>query len=287
MSTTTFEHTQDAAVADKGYAHPDVLVSTAWLAEHLNDPGLRILESDEDILLYELGHIPGAQKIDWLADLNDSVVRDYVNRDTFQEVIRRLGIDETTTVILYGDKNNWWATYAYWVFQLFGLTNVKIVDGGRTKWEQEGRPYTIDTPKFARSNYTAPERDDSSIRAFKPQVQEHFAAKRPLIDVRSPDEFSGKKTHMPEYPQEGVLRGGHIPGARSVPWARAAKSGWLVQERRRPARNLRAGTGTPSRRRRDRLLPHRRTLEPHVVCADLPARLREGAQLRRLVDRMG
>ncbi len=221
MSTTTLERGHDA-VDDKGYAHPEVLVSTAWLAENLNDPGLRILESDEDILLYELGHIPNAQKIDWLADLNDDTVRDYVNRETFQEVIRRFGIDENTTVILYGDKNNWWATYAYWVFQLFGLTNVKIVDGGRTKWEQEGREYTLDAPTFARSNYTAPERNDNSIRAFKPQVQEHATAKHPLIDVRSPDEYSGKKTHMPEYPQEGVLRGGHIPGARSVPWARAA-----------------------------------------------------------------
>jgi thiosulfate/3-mercaptopyruvate sulfurtransferase len=222
MGTTTVEQSQDAKVADKGYAHPEVLVSTAWLAEHLADPNLRILESDEDILLYELGHIPGAQKIDWLADLNDSVVRDYVNRETFQEVIRRLGIDTTNTVILYGDKNNWWATYAYWVFQLFGLKNVQIVDGGRTKWEQEGRPYTTDVPKFERSSYVAPERDDTSIRAFKAQVQEHATAKRPLVDVRSPDEYSGKKTHMPEYPQEGVLRGGHIPGARSVPWARAA-----------------------------------------------------------------
>ncbi len=169
-----------------------------------------------------MGHIPGAQKIDWHIDLNDDTVRDYVNRDQFESLLRRLGIDETHTVILYGDKNNWWATYAYWVFRLFGFSNARILDGGRTKWELEGREMTTDVPKFAPTEYVARERDDSRIRAFKEQVLQHMKSGGPMIDVRSPDEFSGVKTHMPEYPQEGVLRGGHIPGAKNVPWARAA-----------------------------------------------------------------
>ncbi len=210
------------AIDQKGYAHAEMLVSTEWLAAHLNDPSVRIIESDEDVLLYDMGHIPNAQKVDWHADLNDAVVRDYVSREQFQELLRSKGIDEETTVVFYGDKNNWWATYAFWIFQLFEFKNARVLDGGRTKWEQEGRPMTADVPTFQRTNYTAPERDDSKIRAFKDQVLEHQKKKGKLVDVRSPDEFSGKKTHMPEYPQEGVLRGGHIPGARSVPWAKAA-----------------------------------------------------------------
>ena len=227
MSTTATPATSPAitpSIAQKQYAHPDALVSTDWLAERLNDPSIRVIESDEDILLYDVGHIPNAQKVDWHADLNDPLVRDYVSRDQFQELLRAKGIDNNTTVIFYGDKNNWWATYAFWVFQLFGFTNAKVLDGGRSKWEAEGRPMVTEVPSFQRTNYTAPERDDKTIRAFKDQVLEHMRAKKPMVDVRSPDEYSGKKTHMPEYPQEGVLRGGHIPGAKSVPWARAANA---------------------------------------------------------------
>ena len=208
--------------AAKGYAHPEVLVSTTWLAEHLADPGIRVLECDEDVLLYEISHIPSAQKLDWHHDLNDHVVRDYLSRAQFQQLLRRLGIDETTTVIFYGDKNNWWACYAFWVFQLFGFTNARVLDGGRTKWEHEGRPMVTDVPKFAPSAYVAPERSDARIRAFMDDVRAHMAAGKPLVDVRSTPEYTGERTHMPEYPQEGTLRGGHIPGARSVPWARAA-----------------------------------------------------------------
>jgi thiosulfate/3-mercaptopyruvate sulfurtransferase len=220
MSPTTA--VLDPAATAKGYAHPEALVTTAWLAAHLDDPALRIIESDEDVLLYDTGHIPGAQKVDWHNDLNDPVVRDYIDRAQFQALVRRLGIDESTPVVFYGDKNNWWATYAFWVFRLFGFTNARILDGGRIKWEQEGRPFVTDVPKFAATTYVAPERNDAPIRAYIDDVKRHLAARGTLVDVRSPDEYTGKKLHMPDYPQEGALRGGHIPTAKSVPWARAA-----------------------------------------------------------------
>jgi thiosulfate/3-mercaptopyruvate sulfurtransferase len=214
--------TADPEIQRKGYVHPDALVTTSWLAERLNDPAIRVIESDEDVLLYDTGHIPGAQKIDWHEDLNDPIVRDYVGGDRFQQLLREKGIDESTTVVFYGDKNNWWAAYAFWVFQLFGFTNAKILDGGRAKWDSERRPMTTDVPAYSRTSYAAPARKDERIRAFMGDVRNHVQAHRPLIDVRSPDEYTGKKLHMPEYPQEGALRGGHIPGAKNVPWARAA-----------------------------------------------------------------
>ena len=227
----------DPAIAAKGYVHPEALVSTAWLAQHSSDPAVRILESDEDVLLYDTGHIPGAFKIDWHEDLNDPVVRDYIPRDRFEALVRSLGIDDSTTVVFYGDKNNWWAAYAFWVFQLFGFTQGRLLDGGRMKWEQEGRPMTTERPATPpRSNFHANERKDTPIRAFMEDVRAHLAGKRPLVDVRSPDEYTGKKLHMPEYPQEGALRGGHIPGARSVPWARAANPDGTFK----PASELRA-----------------------------------------------
>jgi thiosulfate/3-mercaptopyruvate sulfurtransferase len=214
----------DPAIATKRYARPEVLVSTEWLAERLGDDSLRILECDEDVLLYEVAHIPGAQKLDWHIDLNDSVIRDYVGREQFQELLRARGIDESKKVVFYGDKNNWWATYAFWVFQLFGFTNAVILDGGRARWEAEGRPMTTERPSFPRTSYEAPERSDEEIRAFFEDAKAQSAARKPLLDVRSPQEFTGERTHMADYPQEGTLRGGHIPGARSVPWARAANA---------------------------------------------------------------
>ncbi|MBV9879732.1 MAG: sulfurtransferase [Gemmatirosa sp.] len=216
--------TLDPAVASKGYAHPEVLVSTQWVADHLDDPTVRLLESDEDVLLFDLGHVPGAQKIDWHQDLNHATVRDYVDRAEFEALLRARGIDDSHTVVLYGDKNNWWATYAFWVFKLFGVRDVRVMDGGRTKWEQEGRPLVAETRSYPPTEYSAPERTDGSIRAFMQDVRAHMDAGRPMVDVRSPQEFTGERTHMPDYPQEGTLRGGHIPGARNVPWARAANS---------------------------------------------------------------
>ncbi len=218
MSTT------DPAIAAKRYAHPEVLVSTEWLAEHLDDDSVRVLECDEDVLLYEVAHIPGAQKLDWHEDLNDSVIRDYVGQEEFQALLRSRGIDESRTVILYGDKNNWWASYAFWVFRLFGFQNMKLLDGGRAKWEAEGRPMNSERPSYPRTSYQAPPRSDDAIRAFYEDALAQSVNAKPLVDVRSPQEFTGERTHMPDYPQEGTLRGGHIPGARSVPWARAANA---------------------------------------------------------------
>lgn len=214
----------DPRIVAKGYAHPEVLVSTEWLAEHLGDPAIRLLECNEDVLLYDLEHIPGAQKIDWHLDLNDPVERDYLDRTQFEALLRRLGIDESTTVIFYGDKNNWWASYAFWVFSLFGLTNLRLLDGGRAKWLAEERPLTTDVPQLPPSTFVAQERRDDAIRAFQHETRQHMAAGKALIDVRSPQEYTGERTHMPDYPQEGTLRGGHIPGARNVPWARAAEA---------------------------------------------------------------
>ncbi|MGH7671014.1 MAG: sulfurtransferase [Gemmatimonadaceae bacterium] len=220
--TTTI--TADQSIQGRGYAHPGSLVSTDWLAEHVSDSTLRVIESDEDVLLYDTGHIPGAQKVDWHLDLNDPLVRDYIDREHFQALVRRLGIDETTPVVFYGDKNNWWACYALWVFQLFGFNNSHVLDGGRVKWELEGRPLVPEIPRYPATEYKAPDRSDSRIRVFIDDVKRHISAHGKLIDVRSPDEFSGVKLHMADYPQEGALRGGHIPGARSVPWSRAANA---------------------------------------------------------------
>ena len=210
------------SITDKGYAHPEALVSTEWVAEHLQDPNVRIVESNEDPLVYPSGHIPGAVQIDWTTDLNDPLRRDYIAAADFAALVSRFGITPDTTVVLYGDRNNWWACYAFWVFQLFGHTNARILDGGRLKWEKEGRPLTREVPSYPASSYPVPaSRQDAPHRAFREQVLTHSETGGQLVDVRSPDEYTGAKLHMPEYPQEGAMRGGHIPGAKSVPWARA------------------------------------------------------------------
>ncbi|HXF03658.1 MAG TPA: sulfurtransferase [Arthrobacter sp.] len=202
------------------YANPDRLVSTQWLADNLGTDGLVVVESDEDILLYETGHIPTAVKIDWHTDLNDPDTRDYVDGEGFAALLGSKGISRDTTVVLYGDKSNWWAAYALWVFTLFGHEDVRLLDGGRDKWIAEGRELTTEVPQPAPVEYPVIERDDAPIRAFLADVLEHFG--KPLVDVRSPEEYTGLRTTMPAYPEEGALRGGHIPTAASVPWARAA-----------------------------------------------------------------
>jgi thiosulfate/3-mercaptopyruvate sulfurtransferase len=208
-------------IETRGYSHPDVLVSTDWVARHVNDPSVRLVESDEDLLLYETGHIPGAVKIDWVTDLNDPLTRDYLDRARMERLLRAKGINQDTTIVFYGDKNNWWATYAFWVFRLFGLTRLKVMDGGRARWVEEGRALTATLPAYPPGNITVGERNDAAIRAFREDVQAHLAKKGQLVDVRSPEEYRGERLHMPDYPNEGALRGGHIPGAKSVPWARA------------------------------------------------------------------
>lgn len=211
------------------YAEGDRLVSTEWVAANAGTPGLVIVESDEDVLLYETGHIPGAVKIDWHTELNDPVTRDYVDGAGFAALMSAKGISRDSTVVIYGDKSNWWAAYALWVFSLFGHDDVRLMDGGRAKWQAEGRELTTATPVPTPADYPLVERDDTTLRAFLPQVIEHFG--KPLIDVRSPEEYSGERTHMPNYPEEGALRGGHIPSAQSVPWAKAANEDGTFKSR--------------------------------------------------------
>ncbi|MEI7770221.1 MAG: sulfurtransferase [Chloroflexales bacterium] len=207
------------------YAHPEVLVDTAWVADHLSDPGVRLVESNEDLLLYETGHIPGAVKIDWVQDLNDPVVRDYLDAERFAALLASKGIARDTTVVIYGDKSNWWATYTLWVFKLFGHPDARILNGGRATWIAEGSELTRAAVSYPPASYTTPTRDDTAIRAFRDQVRAHIAqAGTALVDVRSPQEFSGERTHMPDYPQEGTLRGGHIPTAANIPWAKATNA---------------------------------------------------------------
>jgi len=203
------------------YAHPEVLVSTDWVDQHKQDSSVRIVESDEDLLLYQQGHVPGAVKIDWQNDLQDQLVRDYIDKDRFAELCASKGISNDTTVVFYGDKNNWWATYALWVFKLYGHEKCLIMNGGRKRWELDGRAWDRGAePQYPRANYVAKE-PDLSIRAFRDEVFKHQKQGKPLVDVRSPGEYTGELLHMPDYPQEGALRGGHIPGAANVPWSRA------------------------------------------------------------------
>ena len=217
------------------YAHPERLVTTDWLAEQVaagavgGPDGIVVLESDEDVLLYDTGHIPGSLKVDWHQDLNDQLTRDYVDSEQFAKVMSARGIGRDTTVVIYGDKNNWWAAYALWVMTLFGHEDVRLLDGGRAKWVAEGREMTKDVPTPQPADYPVVERVDAPIRAFKDDVLAHLG--QPLVDVRSPGEYSGELLHMPDYPQEGAMRGGHIPGARSVPWARAANDDGTFKSR--------------------------------------------------------
>lgn len=203
------------------YVHPEVLVSADWVREHLNDPKVRIVESDEDVLLYDMGHVPGAVKIDWQGDLQDQLLRDYITTERFAELCSRSGISNDTTVVFYGDKSNWWACYAFWAFKLFGHRDCRIMNGGRKLWIDQKRPLSTEVPSYAHARYEVEGGDESAIRAFRDEVLAHSKANKPLIDVRSPKEFTGEKLHMEDYPQEGALRGGHVPGAKNVPWGLA------------------------------------------------------------------
>ena len=212
------------------YAHPERLVTTEWLAARLGTPGLVVAESDEDVLLYSTGHIPGAVKLDWHTDLNDPVTRDYVDAEGFAQLMAAKRITRDTTIVFYGDNNNWWAAYALWVCSLFGHADVRLLDGGRAKWIAEGRELTKDVPAPAPTEYPVVARDDRTLRAFKEDVLAHIGHGR-LVDVRSPGEYSGELSHMPDYPQEGAIRTGHIPTANSVPWKRAANEDGTFRSR--------------------------------------------------------
>ena len=223
--TVTYDNS-DRFVA---FAHPETLVSGDWLEAHLSSPGLVVIESDEDVLLYETGHIPGSVKVDWHTELNDAVVRDYLDGEAFAKLMSAKGISRDDTLVFYGDKSNWWATYALWVFKLFGHADVRILDGGRDKWIADGRPTTTNVDSRVVTSYPVVERNDSTLRAFLAYTRAHIG--KPMIDVRSPEEYSGERTHMPSYPEEGALRGGHIPGAANVPWARAVNEDGTFKSR--------------------------------------------------------
>ncbi len=223
--------THDSAERFTQYAHPDMLVSTEWLGKHRDDPNLVIVESDEDVLLYETGHIPGAVKVDWHTELNDQLIRDYRDPEAFAQLMSAKGIGRDDTVIFYGDNFNWWAAYALWVFTLFGHPDVRLLDGGRQKWMAENRTMTTHVAARPETTYPVVERIDGPIRAFRDDVLDHLENGLPLVDVRSPGEFTGELMHMPDYPQEGALRGGHIPGASNVPWKTAANDDGTFKSR--------------------------------------------------------
>lgn len=207
----------------KQYAAPEVIVTTDWVEEHRSDTDrVRIVECNEDVLLYEKGHIPEAVRLDWHTELQHQNRRDYIGPEEFAELCAAKGISNDTEVILYGDKSNWWACYAFWVFKMFGHERCRVMDGGRQKWEAEDRELSRQKPSHPRGEYRPPAVNTSN-RAFRDDTLAHAEAGKPLIDVRSPQEFTGELTHMPDYPQEGALRGGHIPGARNIPWAKAVQ----------------------------------------------------------------
>ena len=268
------------------YAHPEYLVDTEWVAAHLEDPNVRIVESDEDPLLYAIGHIPGSVQVDWFSTLQHPVRRDFVTREQFEEVASNIGITNDTTVVFYGDKSNWFACYALWLFQYYGHENVKIMNGGRAKWEQENRPLVKETPSYEKTAYTAKEAD-KSIRAFRDDVFKQIEAKKPLVDVRSPKEYSGELMHMPNYPQEGATRGGHIPGAASIPWSQAVNETDSTFKTSEELCCLIRRQKHQSRWRYHCLLPHRRTLIIDVVCAEIFAWISQRQKLRWLMDGMG
>jgi thiosulfate/3-mercaptopyruvate sulfurtransferase len=214
----------DTSQSTRGYAHPEVLVSTDWVAEHLDDRSVRVVESDEDILLYDVGHIPGAVKLDWHTDLQDPVARDFVDRAGFELLMSGAGISNETTVVFYGDRNNWYACYTFWLFRYFGHEDCRVMDGGRAKWEAEGRPFNREYPSYPGTTYRAKDAD-ASIRAFRDDVLASVrSGDHALVDVRSPQEYTGEVIHMMGYPQEGAQRGGHIKGAKNIPWGKAANA---------------------------------------------------------------
>jgi thiosulfate/3-mercaptopyruvate sulfurtransferase len=224
------------------YAHPEYLVDTNWVSGHLNDPGVRLVESNEDYLLYETGHIPGAVKVDWFTTLQNPIRRDFLSKEEFETLNSDLGISNDTTVVFYGDKSNWFATYAFWLYRYYGHEKLRIMNGGRAKWALEKRPLVKDVPSYPKAQYHAKDANPA-IRAFRDQVFSHIESKKPLVDVRSPKEYTGELLHMPNYPQEGATRGGHIPGAKNIPWSQAVNEADSTFKSADDLKNLYAGNG--------------------------------------------
>ena len=217
------------------YAHPDVLVETSWLASHLNDPKLRVAEVDYDPAAnYELGHIPGSVLFDWRKDINDPVARDILSADALTALFARAGVSDDTTLVLYGDFNNWFAAFAFWVFTYYGVKNVKLMNGGRKKWIAEDLPLSKDVPTPPAGHFKA-QSPNAALRSYLDDVRKVLpdvqAGKFFLVDVRGPKEFSGEITAPPEYPTEHAQRGGHIPGAKNIPWAQAVKEDGTFKSR--------------------------------------------------------
>ena len=202
------------------YAHPEVLVDTDWVDQHKNDPKVRVAEVDYDPTAnYTLGHVPGSVLIDWKADINDPLTRNILTKQACESLLQRVGVNDDTTLVLYGDFNNWFAAFAFWVFKYYGYKDVRLMNGGRKKWLEEDKPVTKDIPSHAKGNFKASE-PDSSIRVFLRYVRDTLGSKI-LVDVRGPKEFTGEILAPPEYPTEHAQRGGHIPGAVNIPWAQA------------------------------------------------------------------
>ncbi len=213
------------------YAHPEVLASTEWVADHLDDTdNLRLVAANEDEALYDEGHVPNAVPIDWVDELQQEVVRDLVDKEGFAALCEDKGISNDTTVVIYGDQHNWWACYAFWVFALYGHDDVRLMNGGREKWIAEDRPLSPSAPNHPEAEYTAAEQD-LSIRAFRDQVLRHVQAGGPLVDVRSPEEYRGEVRVLSEYPDESTLRAGHIPGASNVPWEQSVRDDGTFRSR--------------------------------------------------------
>jgi thiosulfate/3-mercaptopyruvate sulfurtransferase len=231
-------------MAENGYAKP-VLVTTDWLVEHAGDETVVVAEVDENPDLYDEGHVPGAIKLHWREDLQDPIERDLVEREAFEQLMGERGIANDTTLVLYGDKNNWFAAYAYWYLKIYGHEDVRILDGGRQKWIDEGRELATEQPQPAAKTYTARERDET-IRAYRDAVRDAIG-RDALVDVRSPQEYSGELIAAPGYEQEGAQRAGHIPTAQSIPWAQAVRDDGTFKSADE-LRELYAGKGvTPDR----------------------------------------
>ena len=264
----------------EAYVHPEVLVSADWVEQHLDDPKVRIVESDEDVLLYDMGHIPGSVKVDWQGDLQDQLIRDYIDVDKFAAICSRAGIANDTTVVFYGDKSNWWACYAFWAFKLFGHQDCRVLNGGRKLWLDQKRATTTEVPKYTPTKYTVGRRDEAAIRAFRDEVLAHSKSGKPLLDVRSPKEFTGERTHMEDYPNEGLApRRATSPAPSASPGP--GRSTTTARSRRpRSLKSIyRDEVGLKPRGRHRRLLPDRRAFQPDLVRPHLPARLSQGPQL--------